>query len=393
MRKVLVLLLIMSFSLLSVSFLSAEENLKINEDFSNSIAGFGKNILTKEYKKENTVISPLSIHLALDMLYNGAEGKTEKEMKKTLCYPSNIDKKAISQQSKLIMDNLKSTDSMVLEIANSLWAKKNVKVKKSFINNSKKYFYAEVKNNTNPSLINKWVSNKTHKKINKIVPEDLQIDTALINAIYFNGTWSSKFNKDITRDRYFTTIKGKKIKVPTMYKSETMPYYENDKYQVAKLSYKGNKMSMYVFLPNENSSIDNFVKDFSEDEFLNASKNLKTKKVNLYLPKFKTECSFELTESLKELGMKSAFGTGADFSGVADQLFVSKIIHKTYIDVNESGTEAAAVTAVICELGASPNSFKVKEISMIVDRPFFFVLSDDESNIPVFMGVITEPKY
>ena len=141
MRKVLVLLLIMSFSLLSVSFLSAEENLKINEDFSNSIAGFGKNILTKEYKKENTVISPLSIHLALDMLYNGAEGKTEKEMKKTLCYPSNIDKKAISQQSKLIMDNLKSTDSMVLEIANSLWAKKNVKVKKSFINNSKKYFY------------------------------------------------------------------------------------------------------------------------------------------------------------------------------------------------------------------------------------------------------------
>ena len=391
MRKVLVLLLIMSFSLLSVSFLSAEENLKTDKDFSNSVACFGKNILTKEYKKENTVISPLSIHLALDMLYNGAEGKTEKEMKKTLCYPSNIDKKAISQQSKLIMDNLKSTDSMVLEIANSLWAKKNVKVKKSFINNSKKYFYAEVKNNTNPSLINKWVSNKTHKKINKIVSEDLQIDTALINAIYFNGTWSSKFNKDITRDRYFTTIKGKKIKVPTMYKSETMPYYENDKYQVAKLSYKGNKMSMYVFLPSENSSINNFVKTFSQDEFLNASNNVKRTKVNLHLPKFKTECSFEISKTVKELGMKSAFNGKADFKGISDDFFVSEIIHKTYIDVNESGTEAAAVTAIIRATGCAPG---VQEIikNMYVNRPFFFVLSDDVSNIPVFMGVITEPK-
>ena len=178
------------------------------------------------------------------------------------------------------------------------------------------------------------------------------------------------------------------MKVPTMYKCDDMPYYENKKYQAVRLNYKGNKISMFVFLPNEKKSIDDFVKDFSQDEFLNASTNLE-----LYLPKFKAECSFELSKTVKELGMKSAFDGRANFNGIAEKLCISEIIHKTYIDVNESGTEAAAVTAVICELGASPNSFKVKEISMVVDRPFFFVLSDDESNIPVFMGVITEPKY
>ena len=391
MRKVLVLLLIMSFSLLSVSFLSAEENLKTDKDFSNSVACFGKNILIKEYNKANTVISPLSIHLALDMLYNGAEGKTEKEMKKTLSYPSNMAKKNISEQSKAIMDNLKSTDSMALEIANSLWVKKNVKIKQSFIDNCKKYFYAEVKNNTNPSLINKWVSDKTHQKINKIVPDGSQIDTALINAIYFNATWVDKFDKNYTNDQDFTNVKGKKIKVSMMFKSEYMRYYENDKYQVVRLPYKGNKMSMYVFLPSENSSIDSFVKDFSQDEFLNTSNNVKRTKVNLHLPKFKTECSFEISKTVKELGMKSAFNGKADFKGISDDFFVSEIIHKTYIDVNESGTEAAAVTAIIRATGCAPGAQEIIK-NMYVNRPFFFVLSDDVSNIPVFMGVITEPK-
>ena len=392
MKKVLFLFLILSFTLLSVSFLSAKENSKVDENFSNSVTYLGKNILTKEYKKNNTVISPLSIHLALDMLYNGAEGKTEKEMKKTLGYPSNMDKKSISEQSKSIMDSLKSTDSIVIEIANSLWVKKDIRIKQSFVDNCQKYFYAEVKNTTSPSIINNWVSDKTHKKINKIVPDGSQIDTALINAIYFNGTWVDKFDKNDTHDQDFTTSENKKIKVPMMFKSEYMRYYENDKYQVVRLPYKENKMSMYVFLPSEKSSIDNFVKDFSQEEFLNASKNVSGTKVNLHLPKFKTECSFEVSKTVKDLGMKSAFAGKADFSGIYDDFWVSEIIHKTYIDVNESGTEAAAVTAIIRGAGCAPGFQEIIKY-MRVDRPFFFVLSDDVSNIPVFMGIITEPKY
>ena len=408
MKKILLLILILSFSFISISCsnpngenpqngnngieISNTNDVKIENNFSNSITYFGKNILTKEYKKNNTVISPLSLHLAFDMLYNGAEGETEQEIIKTLGYPSNLDKIIISEQSKAIMDNLKTTDSMTLEIANSLWAKENVKIKQPFIDNSKKYFYAEVKNNTSPNVINKWVSEKTHKKINRIVSEDSDIKTALINAIYFNGNWADKFEKDSTVDRDFTTIEKQKIKVPTMYKCDDMPYYENEKYQAVRLNYKGNKISMFVFLPKGNSSIDNFVKDFSQEEFLNAYKNLETTKLELYLPKFKTECSFQLSKTVKELGMKSAFDSNADFSGISDEFFISRIIHKTYIDVNESGTEAAAVTAIIQEdLACAPSEEKI--ISMRVNRPFFFVLSDNDSNIPVFMGVITEPKY
>ena len=408
MKKILLLMLILSFSLLSISCsnpngenfqkgnndieISKKEDVKTDNNFSSSVTYFGKNILTKEYNKTNTVISPLSLHLAFDMLYNGAEGETEKEVRKTLGYPSNLDKIIISEQSKTIMDNLKSTDSMTLEIANSLWAKENVKIKQQFIDNSKKYFYAEVKNDTSPSLINKWVSDKTHKKINKIVSEDSDIKTALINAIYFNGNWDDKFEKDSTVDRDFTTIEKQKIKVPTMYKCDDMPYYENEKYQAVRLNYKGYKISMFVFLPKEKKSIDDFIKDFSQEEFLNASKNLETTKLELYLPKFKTECSFEISKTVKELGMKSVFDSNANFSGISDDFFVSKIIHKTYIDVNESGTEAAAVTAIMQEdLACAPSEEKI--ISMRVNRPFFFVLSDNDSNIPVFMGVITEPKY
>ncbi len=409
MGKKLLLMFILFFSIFSISCsnpnkenpspqndspeISKTDNVKIENMFSNSVTYFGKNILTKEYKKNNTVISPLSMHLAFDMVYNGAEGETETEMRQTLGYPSNMDKKSISQQSKSIMENLKSNDSMTLEIANSLWAKKNFKIKKSFVDNCKKYFYAEVKNNTVPKLINKWVSEKTHKKINKIINDGVDIDTALINAIYFNGNWVDKFNKDSTIDRDFTTLEKQKIKVPTMYKCEDMPYYENKKYQAVRLDYKGNKISMFVFLPNKNKSIDDFVKNFSQDEFLNASKNLNRTNLELYLPKFKTECSFELSKTVKELGMKSAFDGRANFNGIAEKLCISEIIHKTYIDVNESGTEAAAVTAIIMNCTALPFEEEVKPKCMKVDRPFFFVLSDNDSNIPVFMGVITKPEY
>ena len=406
MKKKLLLIVILIFSIFSISCTAKEENpqkgnddieiaktdnVKTDKSFSNSVTYFGKNILTKEYKKNNTVVSPLSLHLAFDMVYNGAGGETEVEMRKTLGYPSNMDKKSISEQSKAIMDNLKSNDSMTLEIANSLWTKKGFKIKKSFIDNSKNYFYAEVKNTTSSSVINKWVSDKTHKKINKIANNE--VDTALINAIYFNGNWVDKFDKDATRDRNFTTLDKQKMKVPTMYKCDDMPYYENKKYQAVRLNYKGNKISMFVFLPNEKKSIDDFVKDFSQDEFLNASKNLSRTNLELYLPKFKAECSFELSKTVKELGMKSAFDGRANFNGIAEKLCISEIIHKTYIDVNESGTEAAAVTAVMMNCTAVPFEEEVKPKCMRVDRPFFFVLSDNDSNIPVFMGVITKPEY
>ena len=406
MKKKLLLIVILIFSIFSISCTAKEENpqkgnddieisktdnVKTDKSFSNSVTYFGKNILTKEYKKNNTVVSPLSLHLAFDMVYNGAGGETEVEMRKTLGYPSNMDKKSISEQSKAIMDNLKSNDSMTLEIANSLWTKKGFKIKKSFIDNSKNYFYAEVKNTTSPSVINKWVSDKTHKKINKIANNE--VDTALINAIYFNGNWVDKFDKDATRDRDFTTLDKQKMKVPTMYKCDDMPYYENKKYQAVRLNYKGNKISMFVFLPNEKKSIDDFVKDFSQDEFLNVSKNLSRTNLELYLPKFKAECSFELSKTVKELGMKSAFDGRANFSGIAEKLCISEIIHKTYIDVNETGTEAAAVTAIVMNCTALPFEEEIKPKCMRVDRPFFFVLSDNDSNIPVFMGVITKPEY
>ncbi len=408
MKKFLLALLILSFSMISVASSctnTQDENTnqevtqisqkqgkaKMNENFSDSVTYFGKNILTDVYKNKNTVVSPLSLHLAFDMLYNGAEGITEKEMQTTLGYPANMDKKAISEQSKAIMDFLKSNEDITIEIANSLWAKKNFSIKPTFIENSKEYFYAEVKNEISKTLMNNWVSEKTHKKIKKIVDRADSIDVALLNAIYFNGTWIKTFNKENTKDQDFTTIANKKIKVPMMYKFENMPYYENENYQMVKLDYKGRKASMYVFLPKENSSIDNFINNFSQEEFLNASDNLDRAKVELYLPKFKTECSFGLTKTIEKIGMKSAFDSRANFSGIARGLFISQVIHKTYIDVNESGTEAAAVTGIIMTKSAMPRPVPTKH--MKIDRPFFFVIADSRTYTPIFMGAITKPEY
>ena len=410
MKKFLLTLLILSFSMICTASscnntqevnttqenvtevsLKKGNSLKMNQNFSESITYFGKNIFTDVYKKENTVVSPLSLHLAFDMLYNGADGITEKEMRKTLGYPENMDKKAISEQSKEVMDSLKSNDDITIEIANSLWAKKNFSIKQTFVENSKEYFYAEVKNQISSKLMNSWVSEKTHKKINKIVDRADNIDVALLNAIYFNGTWVKTFDKNNTKDQEFTTLANKKIKVPMMYKFENMPYYENDNYQMVRLDYKGRMASMYVFLPKEDKSIDEFIKNFSQDEFLNASDNLDRAKVELFLPKFKTECSFGLTKTIEKLGMKSAFDRRANFSGISSGLFISQVIHKTYIDVNETGTEAAAVTGIMMTKSAMPRPVPTKH--MKIDRPFFFVIADSRTTTPIFMGTITKPEY
>lgn len=410
MKKFLLALLILSFSMVctassctntQVENTNQEEvtqisqtqgnSYKMNENFSDSVTYFGKNILTDVYKNKNTVVSPLSLHLAFDMLYNGAEGITEKEMKTTLGYPENMDKKAISEKSKEVMDFLKSNDSITIEIANSLWAKKNFSIRPAFVENSKEYFYAEVKNEITKTLMNNWVSEKTHKKIKKIVDRVDNIDVALLNAIYFNGTWVKTFDKTRTQDQDFRTLENKKIKVPMMYKFENMPYYENDNYQMVKLDYKGRMASMYVFLPKEDKSINDFIKNFSQEELLNASDNLDRAKVELFLPKFKTECSFGLTKTIEKLGMKSAFSGGADFRGIATGLFISEVIHKTYIDVNETGTEAAAVTAIMMTKSAMPRPVPTKH--MKIDRPFFFVIADSRTCTPIFMGAITKPEY
>ena len=409
MKKFLLAILILSFSMVCTAsscnntqettnqeevteFSQKQGNLsKMNQNFSDSVMFFGKNIFTDVYKENNTVVSPLSLHLAFDMLYNGSNGITEKEMRTTLGYPEKADKQMVSEESKNIMDTLKSNDSITIEIANSLWARDNFKIKQSFIDKSQEYFYAEVKNEISKTLMNNWVSDKTHKKIKKIVDRTDNIDVALINAIYFNGTWVNTFNKENTRDEDFTTTKNQKVKVPMMYKFDNMPYYENDEYQAVRLDYKGRKASMYLFLPRENKSIGDFIKSFSQDEFLNAFDNFDRAKVELYLPKFKTECSFELSNTVKKLGMKSAFDGKADFSGIASGLFISNVIHKTYIDVNETGTEAAAVTGIIMTKSAMPRPVPTKH--MKIDRPFFFVIADPRTATPVFMGTITKPEY
>ena len=206
MKKILLAILILSFSMVctasscnntqettnqeEVTEVSQKQgNLsKMNQNFSDSVMFFGKNIFTDVYKENNTVVSPLSLHLAFDMLYNGSNGITEKEMRTTLGYPEKADKQMVSEESKNIMDTLKSNDSITIEIANSLWARDNFKIKQSFIDKSQEYFYAEVKNEISKTLMNNWVSDKTHKKIKKIVDRTDNIDVALINAIYFNGT-------------------------------------------------------------------------------------------------------------------------------------------------------------------------------------------------------------
>ncbi len=352
-------------------------------------------LLATEEKNHNIFISPSSIALALSMVYNGAGSETKSAMQKTLQF-QNLDIDTINQESLGLINSLKNPDPKVtLSIANSVWAKDGVNFNQEFRDLVAGYFKAEISNLdfTNPdaaTTINSWVSKNTQDKIKSIVPSPIPrgMKMILINAVYFKGSWTQAFDQKKTEDRDFVRIADTPLKVPFMRQHEDMRYLETRDFQSVSLPYGENKrLSMYVFLPKD---LDTFVQSLDTYKWNDWMSQYKEEDVTLLLPRFKMEYEKGLVPLLTQLGMEVAFQDNADFTGISNDLKLSSVIHKTFVEVNEEGTEAAAVTAIAVVATEAFNPSK-KIFYMEVNRPFFVAIRDNQTQEILFMGTIQQP--
>lgn len=364
---------------------------------------FGFRLFTELIKQDdikNTLISPISISMALGMTYNGADSTTKDAMAKTLGV-SDFSLKEFNQSNLFFRNSLiKQNKKITLNISNSLWADKGTQFRKDFINMNKKYFGTKLttldfSDPKSVNTINQWVNNTTNSKIPKII-EQISGDVIafLINAIYFKGAWQNEFDKEATFPRTFYCWDSTEKKHPMMYQENRFPYFENNKFQAISLPYSNGGMSMYIFLPSKKSSIGEFLADLNYESWQKWMSSFSSTEGEITLPRFKLEYSKSIKDVLKAIGMEIAFDEmQANFTKMASSkikgnIYIGDVKHKTYIEVNEEGTEAAAVTSVQMEIKGMP----MNEFSMVIDHPFFYTICHNKTNAILFMGIVTEPK-
>lgn len=344
---------------------------------------FGFEIFQKIREKsnnENIMISPLSISGALAMVYNGANGETKAEMKETLNL-NGMTIEDINASHKLLIAALRSLDEkVVFEIANAIFCAQGFPVKSDFININKTNYDAKIEslNFSSPSAveaINNWVTEKTHDKIQSIIEQLNPLDRmVLLNAIYFNGTWSKKFDEDGTTLKDFKKSDGTTIEIPMMNKEDKLDYTSNELFHAIKLPYGSGQYNMTVLLPADGKDSQDIIDGLSAENWTNWTKGFEVKEhVVVTMPRFKFAFEQKLNDVLYALGIQKAFQPSiADFSKISDEdLYINSVRHKSFIDVNENGTEAAAVTSItLANTIASPNN--VQKTYFTVDKPFVF---------------------
>jgi len=383
-----------------------EQDSKSSDDIDSRLVAantsFGFKLFAEVAKQDagkNVFVSPASVGLALAMTYNGAVGETKQGMERAL-ETRGMNHAELNRAYAQLRAALESADPKVqLNIANSLWGKKGVTFNPEFIRRNQQYYGAEVKalDFGDPSAavtINSWVAEKTKGKIDQIIDRiDAQSILLLINAIYFKGAWAEEFNKQKTRDEQFTTGAGTQKRHPMMHQSGNYRYYEARDFQAVSLPYGGGRVSMFIFLPAQNVGLNAFQKTLTATNWDEWMKGFAETKGDIAVPRFKVTYEIGLNDALNALGMGIAFDPDrADFSGVvqgSERVFISRVKHKTFAEVNEEGTEAAAVTSV--EMRATSAMRPRDAFRMIVDRPFFCAIRDNKTGSLLFMGSITDP--
>ena len=364
---------------------------KSEEGINASANSFGFDVFHSLYKEDQVLFSPLSASLALSMTATGANGNTAKQMTKVLGFDGFTTDEVNGYYKKMVSALLSADPKTVFEIANSLWISDNITVKKPFIKDCEKYYASEVysadfNKQSTIDKVNKWCSDKTHGKIRSILDKpDPYLVMALMNALYFNGTWKNPF-PDLF-DNKFNTISGKAVDVEMMHVTAELSYAEYDGFSMVNLPYGNGAFSMKIILPKENEDFGKAVKRFDAKTLDKLNGKVSKRNVSVIMPKFKFECQSNLKEVLEGLGMEDAFNDSkADFSKMSDDgLYIGFVKQKTFIDVNEKGTEAAAVTIV----GMDKNSVGGPEpeiIRFIADRPFLFVIQENSTGAVLFIG-------
>lgn len=333
-------------------------------------------------KDQNYMISPFSIKMAMMMAANGANGYTQKEILSALGV-SSIDE--YNQKASDIITRYNSNKDVNLNVANSIWLNKTEAMGANFKDTYKKIisdFYKGVAMEENAdtiaSKINDFIAKETNNKITNVLPTERPAGflSALVNTIYFKGSFENQFDTANTKKDTFTDRNGNKSEIDFMNQTKHFGYYENDGVQMLKMNYSGRDIAMYILLNDDDKDVD--INDIIS--------KMEYKNVSVSMPKFKTEFTKSFVDVLKQMGINIAFTNAANFSNMFDNVeaHISDVIHKTFIEVDENGTEAAAATFILMTKNSLPMPEEIKEFK--ANRPFTYFIRDEVSGEILFLG-------
>ncbi|XP_032717347.1 leukocyte elastase inhibitor [Lontra canadensis] len=361
-------------------------------------------VLNKDNPTGNIFISPFSISSALAMIFLGTRGNTAAQVSKTLHF--DMVEEIHSRFQSLNADINKCGASYILKLANRLYGEKTYNFLPEFLASTQKMYGAELAtvdfqqaSEDSRKVINEWVKGQTEGKIPELLEAgtvDSMTKLVLVNAIYFKGSWEDEFRKEDTADAPFRLNKKDKKTVKMMYQKKKLPfgYIQDLKCRVLELPYRGKELSMIILLPDDIEDGSTGLKKIEEQLTLEKlhewtkAENLDWVEVNVHLPKFKLEESYDLNSHLAHLGIEDLFSRKADLSGMSGtrDLFISKVVHKSFVEVNEEGTEAAAATA-----GIATFAMLVHEENFVADHPFIFFIRHNSSSHILFLGRLSSP--
>jgi serpin B len=369
-----------------------DETIRGDTEFATDLYGRLKN------QDGNLFFSPNSISTALAMTYGGAKNNTATEMASVMHF--NLSNERLNAAYAARLNDLNATGKgYELNVANALWGQKGFAWQKDFIDSNERYYDAGLneldfaQTEQARQTINAWVEKNTHDKIKDLIQPgvlDSLTRMVLTNAIYFKGKWAQQFDPKMTFDGDFWTSGTDKVKARLMNEHGQFNYMENETLQAVELPYSGKGVSMIVLLPRKRDGLSGLEEKLTAKtlaEWTGAMKPVHDLAVTL--PKFKMTTQFELNKVLQAMGMKDAFGPKADFSGMGGDpglLYLTHVIHKAFVDVNEEGTEAAAATAVVASRAPGP-----VRPTFRADHPFVFVIRDNKSGAILFIGRLVKP--
>jgi len=372
--------------------------------FTRSVQEFSDHLFfAKEFEKENSMLSPLSVLLALGMTTNGADGPTLSSMLDVLT-PEEGTLEQLNDANATYLDSIHKLRDIELSIANSLWLNKRVVFDKAFLNKTQEAYHATAKTldfsaKSSLASINGWVKDATRGTIPTILDA---IDPAslmyLINAVYFKGDWMLPFTKESTYEQDFF-LKDKSVRVPFMHQSVQLPYANAMGAQMLLMPYTNSRFALVAMLPPLDTDLSSWLAGQKEEgiftkRLFDSVDRLQETSMELSFPKFESSYKDSLVDELQAMGMKMPFDAmQADFSRMTENrskdLVIGEVLHKTFIRVDEKGSEASAVTSVMIKMTSMPIR---EQFELTFNRPFFYAIIDREARIPLFMGTMGNPR-
>jgi len=420
--KVIKRIFVLSMLIMVSANSSAMDNPIAKENMNKEIIVDGNNKFALELfaklqsTKGNLFFSPYSISTALAMAHAGARNETESQMAGVLHFPVSANRRTDSSSKSLPdkqqfassfgniikdLNNRGQKGGYTLTVANALWGQKDYGFLENFLKLIETSYDGRLNEvdfvraaETARNTINAWVEKKTNDKIKDLISKgvlDSMTRLVLTNAIYFKGNWARQFKENRTKDSPFTLANGRNIDVGMMNQKAEFGYTETDTFQALEMPYVDEELSMVILLPKQFDALDEFEKTLTPDNLKQWLAKIHKREVVVFVPKFKMTSQFSLASVLKSMGMKDAFSSKADFSGINGKkdLFISAVIHKAYVEVNEEGTEAAAATGVVMKLtSVGPVSIPVFR----ADHPFLFLIRDNQTGGILFIGRVANPK-